>query len=182
MTELLLKSRAAEGITAQIEEAIAAAKCHKCGCLQTTVEALSGTDLGRRELAPVLERARSVFIPKRYDCIGCAVCYPALAANVFVEAFPDAGAGLDLCPTEEPEEREGWPPLPGDYQVIRYGAPVAVCTLNSEDLSNTLAARRPEGLAVVGTMHTEKSGDRAGDEEPPRESRNPVSGAVRRRH
>ena len=69
----------------QIEEAIGAAKCHKCGCLQQTVEALAGTDVGKTELALVLAKARGVFVPKKYDCIGCPVCYPAIAANAFVE-------------------------------------------------------------------------------------------------
>lgn len=145
-------------ITEQFEEAIAAAKCHKCGCLQQTVEALSNTEAGQGELAPVLAKAKSIFEPKRYDCLGCPVCYPAIAANAFAEAFPEAGAGLDLCPTEEPEARAGWPPLPGDFSVVRYGASVAVCTLNSEPLVRSLGERKPEGLAIVGTMHTENLG------------------------
>ena len=145
-------------ITDQLEEAIAAPKCHKCGCLQQTVEALAGTEAGQGELAPILTKARTVFVPKKYDCLGCPVCYPAIAANAFVEAWPEAGAGLDLCPTEEPEDRQGWPPLPGDYSVLRYGAPVAVCALNSEPLVKGLVDRKPEGLAIVGTMHTENLG------------------------
>lgn len=145
-------------ITEQLEEAIAAPKCHKCGCLQQTVEALAGTEAGHADLAPVLTKARAVFEPTKYDCLGCPVCYPAIAANAFVEAFPEAGDGLDLCPTEEPEERTGWPPLPGDYSVIRYGAPVAVCALNSEPLVKRLGEHKPEGLAIVGTMHTENLG------------------------
>ena len=151
-------STALHVITDQLEEAIGAAKCHKCGCLQQTVEALAVTEVGRAELAPVLAKARSIFVPKKYDCLGCAVCYPAIAANAFVETYPDAGAGLDLCPTEEPEERQGWPPLPGDYSVIRYGAPVAVCALNSEAIVTSLSEQKPEGLAIVGTMHTENLG------------------------
>jgi tetrahydromethanopterin S-methyltransferase subunit A len=122
------------------------------------VEALSGTEAGKNELAPILGNARSVSIPKEYDCLGCPVCYPAIAANAFVEANPDAGAGLDLCPTDEPNERAGWPTLPGDYFVVRYGAPVAACTLNSEGLAKSLADRKPDGLAIVGTMHTENLG------------------------
>lgn len=151
-------STALHVITDQLEEAIAAAKCHKCGCLQQTVEALAGTDVGKAELTPILSRARSVFVPKKYDCLGCAVCYPAIAANAFVEAYPDAGAGLDLCPTEEPEERHGWPPLLGDYSVIRYGAPVAVCALNSEVVVKGLSKQTPAGLAIAGTMRTENLG------------------------
>ena len=142
----------------QLQEAIAAPKCHQCGCLQQTVQALAKTKAGQSELADILAQTRSVFVPKKYDCLGCPVCYPAVAANAFAEAYPDAGAALDLCPTEAPEERHGWPPLPGDFAVVRYGAPVAVCTLNSGSLLKSLAADRPEGLAIVGTMHTENLG------------------------
>ena len=145
-------------ITAQLKEAIEAPKCHKCGCLQQTVEALARTEAGKGELAPILTQARNFFAPKKYDCLGCPVCYPAIAANAFGEAYPEAGAALDLCPIEEPEERRGWPPLPGDYAVIRYGAPVAVCALNSEPLVKSLAESKPEGLAIVGTMRTENLG------------------------
>ena len=141
----------------QLEEAIAAAKCHSCGCLQKTVEALAETPAaGERE--PVLARARAVFVPKQYDCLGCPVCYPAIAANAFAEEFPDVGEGLDLCPTEEPEHRVGWPPLPGEYRVVRYRASVAVCVLNSGELVEKLAERSPEELAIVGTLHTENLG------------------------
>lgn len=153
-----LTASALHVITQQLEEAISAPKCHKCGCLQQTVAALEDTEAGKRPLAPTLARARAVFAPKKYDCLGCAVCFPAIAANAFAEAFPEAGAGLDLCPTEAPEERNGWPPLPGDYAVIRHGAPVAVCTLNSEPLLKTLADRKPDGLAIVGAMRTENLG------------------------
>jgi len=62
------------------------------------------------------------------------------------------------CATEEPETRAGWPPLPGDYRVPRFQAPVAVCTLNSDTLIEALAGRRPEGLAIVGGLRTENLG------------------------
>lgn len=145
-------------ITQQMSEAIAASKCHTCGCLHKTVEALSGSEAGRNELASILETARLVLKPKQYDCLGCPVCYPAIAANAFAEAFPEVGSGPDLCSAEEPDERQGWPPLSGDYQVIRYQAPVAVCTLNSEAVAHQLGDRAPTGLAIVGTLHTENLG------------------------
>lgn len=106
-------------IQEQITEAVHAPKCHRCGCLQKTVEALSNTDAGQNELAPILEEAKSVLVPIEYDCLGCPVCYPAIAANAFAEEHPEVAAGLDLCPTEAPDERLGWPPLPGDYFVLR---------------------------------------------------------------
>ncbi len=145
-------------VTKQLSEAVAARKCHLCGCLHKTVGALAGTRAGKQELAEALSEARSVFQPKQYDCLGCPVCYPAIAANAFGEAFPDQGSGLDLCPMEEPQEQKGWPPLPGDYRIVRYHAPVAVCTLNSEGLVSRLGKTAPDGLAIAGTLHTENLG------------------------
>ena len=145
-------------IQEQIESAVAATKCHKCGCLHSTVQALSSTSAGQHELAPTLRAAEKVFVPKEYDCLGCPVCYPAIASNAFAEACAEAGAQLDICPTDPPEERSGWPPLPGSYYVLRYGAPVAVCTLNNMVLAEQLRDSAPAGVAVVGTMHTENLG------------------------
>jgi len=145
-------------INEQLTEAIAATKCHRCGCLHQTVSALADTVPGKNELASLLTQARQVLVPKKYDCLGCEVCYPAIAANAFAALYPDAGESLDLCPTEAPEARVGWPPLPGDFTVVRYVAPVAVCGLNSSMLVQHLAERRPDGLSIVGTLHTENLG------------------------
>jgi len=152
------RRRALDVIQEQLSEATAAHKCHGCGCLHQTVAALEATDVARGALAPALAEARRVFISKRYDCLGCDVCYPAIAANAFTEAYPGAGDVMELCPTEAPELRDGWPPLPGDYHVVRYGAPVAVCTLNDEGLAARLADAAPVGLAIAGTMRTENLG------------------------
>jgi tetrahydromethanopterin S-methyltransferase subunit A len=122
------------------------------------VEALGNTEAGQNELAPVLEEAKAVFVPKEYDCLACPVCYPAIAANAFAEAYPETAGGLDLCPTEAPDERLGWPPLPGDYFVLRCQAPVAVCTLNSSPIAAQLRDLAPTGLSIVGTLHTENLG------------------------
>jgi tetrahydromethanopterin S-methyltransferase subunit A len=62
------------------------------------------------------------------------------------------------CATEEPEHRDGWPPLPGDYRVVRFQAPVAVCTLNADQLIHDLADTGIEGLSAVGSLHTENLG------------------------
>ena len=152
------KSAAFHIIQEQMDSAIAAPKCHKCGCLQQTVEALSTTAEGQNELADTLNRARHVFVVQEYDCLGCPVCYPAIAANAFAEVHPEAGSKLDLCPTEEPDLRSGWPPLAGDYWVLRYSAPVAVCTLNSASLAQQIARSAMPGVAIVGTLHTENLG------------------------
>jgi len=147
-----------DGIRRQLAEAAAARKCHACGCFHETVAALAATEVGRAALSGDLARARALFLPKKYDCLGCAVCYPAVAADLFAELFPDASTPLEICPSEPVEERRGWPPLPGDYHVLRYGAPVAVCTLNSDRLASELAEIAPPCLAIVGTLHTENLG------------------------
>jgi tetrahydromethanopterin S-methyltransferase subunit A len=150
--------QALELVREQIAASISAKKCHSCGCLHDTLAALGVTDIGRTELALLLAEASAVLTPKQYDCLGCTVCYPAVAVNALADAYPDAAEHLVACPTEAPGERSGWPPLPGDYHVIRYAAPVAVCTLNSDDLTGRLAARQPSGLAMVGTLRTENLG------------------------
>ncbi|BDG06530.1 DUF4346 domain-containing protein [Anaeromyxobacter oryzae] len=144
-------------VAEQLGEATAATKCHACGCFQAAVAAFEQTEPGRTELAPALARSRETFAPRKYDCLGCEICFPAIAENAFADAFPGE-ARAPLCPTDAPVERGGWPPLPGDYRVLRYGASVAVCTLNSASLTSDLAARRPPGLAITGTLHTENLG------------------------
>ncbi len=144
-------------IETQLASATAAAKCWTCGCFHHTIDGLARTEL-RDELAPTLHAANAVVKPRTYDCLGCAVCYPALATNAFAEAFPAAAASFAACPMADVAARPGWPPLPGDFRVVRYEAPVAVCTLNSADLADRLALASPEGLAIAGTLHTENLG------------------------
>jgi tetrahydromethanopterin S-methyltransferase subunit A len=145
-------------VEARLDDAIAAAKCHACGCFQQTVRAIDAADVARDELAPVLARSRETFVAQKYDCLGCPTCFPSLAAAAFEEAFPEAGAGLDLCPTQAPTARSEWPPLPGDYVVVRAEASVAVCTLDSASIVEAIATCGVDGLAIVGTMRTENLG------------------------
>jgi len=144
-------------IAGQLAEAAEAKKCHPCGCFHSTVEALERS-AAAGQLEEPLSAARATFTESKYDCLGCQVCWPAIAANAFAEASPADEAPLEVCATSDVREREGWPPLPGDYAVVRYQAPVAVCTLNSEELRQALASSRPEGLGIVGTLHTENLG------------------------
>ena len=143
-------------------EATEAAKCRPCGCLHSTLTTLEAAaqDLPleaqplRDELALARARLRSV----EYECLGCPTCYPALAANAFAAAFPERAAATAACPTDSPEERAGWPPLPGEYRVLRYRAPVAICTLTEEELAARLADAQLTGVALVGRLHTESLG------------------------
>lgn len=144
-------------IKTELGAAMAAKKCWRCGCYQDTVNTLQASDIINASLATLLEEACSLFEPKRYDCLGCDVCWPALAQNLAAELDPTVAEGSH-CATEEPEQREGWPPLPGNYRVIRFQAPVAVCTLNSDHMIKELSDANVEGLSIVGSLQTENLG------------------------
>ena len=145
----------------QLREVAAARKCWTCGCLKSSVEGIERAIPAAEqppELSAALGQARERLAPLKYDCLGCAVCYPALAVNALAGTLAERGVDLDACPADAVSTRDGWPPLPGAYTVLRYLAPVAICTLNDEALAQTLAGRASEDVALVGTMHTENLG------------------------
>lgn len=158
----ILDSQALAEAWRWLAESSAAAKCWPCGCLHGTLISLEAAvhDLPpeAQPLRNELARARARLRPVEYECLGCPTCYPALAANAFAAACPDRAAALAACPTDLPEERAGWPPLPGEYRVLRYRAPVAICTLTDEKLTDPLAEARPVCVAIVGRLHTENLG------------------------
>ena len=129
-------SESTDRIASELAAATSAKKCHACGCFQDAVVALRQTELASSLTAP-LSKASEVFIEPRYDCLGCEICWPANVLNIAADLVDlPTGAG---CPTETPRPTDGWPTLPGDYQVIRFTAPVAVCTLHSKKLLGEIA-------------------------------------------
>ncbi|HEB85547.1 MAG TPA: DUF4346 domain-containing protein [Gammaproteobacteria bacterium] len=144
-------------LEAELRQAMTAKKCWRCGCFQDTVKALQDSEYIKASLPALLDEARKLFEPKRYDCLGCEVCWPAVAQNIAAERDPAVAEG-GHCATLEPELQQGWPPLPGDYRVIRFQAPVAVCTLNTAHLITQLSSGPVKGLAIIGNLHTENLG------------------------
>jgi tetrahydromethanopterin S-methyltransferase subunit A len=142
-------------IASELAAATSAEKCHACGCFQDAVVALQRSELAS-SLATPLSEASSVFVGRRYDCLGCEICWPANALNIAADVVDlPAGAG---CPTETPRPTDGWPTLPGDYQVLRFTAPVAVCTLHSKGLVGNVARTAARELSIVGSLQTENLG------------------------
>lgn len=138
----------------QLGEAAAAKKCWGCGCLHGSLDAIEKSIPERERpdaLQEVLGEARSKLVEKKYDCLGCEICYPPLAMNALE-------IGADACPQDEVEAREGWPPLPGGYTVLRYHAPVAICTLTDEKLAQDVAWHSHPDLAIAGALYTENLG------------------------
>ncbi len=144
-----------------LREAMAAEKCRACGCFHNLVLALGKafpSGEGPGELRKAVEAAGRCLVEQRYDCLGCEVCIPPLVLNALTRSLDEAVSDLEVCPAEKVEERRGWPPLPGAYQVLRYQAPVAVCTLTSEALAAAVVREAGAEIALVGTLHTENLG------------------------
>ena len=142
-----------EAVT-QLRQAAAAKKCWGCGCLHNSLDSIDNSvpaDRRSGDLDAALRAARDRLVPVRYECLGCDVCYPPLAMNAL-------NVDAEACPSESVEERAGWPPLPGAYTVLRYHAPVAVCTLTDEQLPREVARVAGQDVAVVGPMYTENLG------------------------
>jgi tetrahydromethanopterin S-methyltransferase subunit A len=152
------------GLTAavsRLQEAAGAKKCWTCGCLHSSLKAIDYAFRDSQppaELSEAIEAARKRLEPVGYDCLGCKVCYPALAINALAQGAAGDALDLAMCPTEAMEARDGWPPLPGAYTVLRYRASVAACTLTDEHLATAIARTAPPDVALVGTLQTENLG------------------------
>lgn len=143
----------------QLREAAAARKCWPCGCLRHSLEAIGKgvrADARSADLAEAMTEAAARLEPERYDCLGCDVCFPALAVNALNrEGF---AIEADACAAAPAAARDGWPPLPGSYRALRFNAPVAVCALTSDALATGIARSAGPEVAIVGTMQTENLG------------------------
>jgi tetrahydromethanopterin S-methyltransferase subunit A len=145
----------------QLQSATDAKKCWPCGCFHNTLAAISqNVPVSKQpiEFQNLLSIANQKLKTITYDCLGCQVCYPALAINVLNQGDTNLGVELEACPTEAVTEREGWPMLPGSYITMRYQAPVAICTLTNEQLTAELTQANREEIAIVGTLQTENLG------------------------
>jgi tetrahydromethanopterin S-methyltransferase subunit A len=96
--------------------------------------------------------------PIQYSCLGCDHCYPAVAQNAFSQAFPIHGSELADLSCEFQLSDVSWPPVVGEYVVVDKTASVAVSTLASIELTDAIARRTPNGLAIVGKTETENIG------------------------
>ena len=144
-----------ERLRAALQSATCARKCHACGCFQDAAVVLEGSALSV-DLADVLAEARATFRDREYDCIGCEICWPADALNIAADLVELPVSAV--CSTDAPARRAGWPPMPGEFEVLSFSAPVAVCTLHDLELVGAMFAARPAGLSIVGAMQTENLG------------------------
>ncbi len=152
-----------EKIRAELQAGMDLTKCRQCGCMKETLEnigaSLSSIREASAELLNQIEAWRKQMEPTRYACLGCEYCFSAVAMNLFHQAYPEAAEAQPLCCAFDVKENT-WPPVPGEYFVLCDGqsCPVAVSTLASVGLAETLANLRPKELCIVGKTETENIG------------------------
>lgn len=157
-----MRSDAVEPLTRAsglLRQAARATKCAPCGCAHQVGAAASIASQEDAGFAAAVEELRSSLIEERYECLGCPECWPAQALGILTDAglLPDDG-GAAACPADDAAERAGWPPLAGAYRVLRWRAPVAVCTLAGTGLADAVAQVAGPETAIVGTLATENLG------------------------
>jgi tetrahydromethanopterin S-methyltransferase subunit A len=160
----MAKTNLLDKIRSELREGMELPKCRQCGCMKESLERL------QRSLSSLKRKASSGFHadiahwlaqmkPIQYGCLSCDYCFPAVATNVFHQAFPEVAQ--PQTPSCAFEVTEGsWPPVAGEYHVFCEGpsCPVAVSTLASVDLAERLARVRPKELCIVGKTETENIG------------------------
>jgi len=147
----------------ELATAIVLPKCQKCGCMESALKNFTGVlpTIGSDDaiaLSEIISDSLKKMQPVQYACLGCEVCYPAVAQNVFSQAFPDHSQTAAELSCEFRVQDENWPPVVGEYFVLDQASPVAVSTLASIDLAEALARHKPDGLAIVGKTETENIG------------------------
>ncbi len=153
---------AIENIRSELSKGMALPKCKKCGCMKEALEALASS-LSSIPSGASLRRAVEVWLeqmqPTKYTCLGCAHCFPAEAMNALDRTFPEVQHVSPLSCSFE-ATNQSWPPVVGEYSAFCDGpsCPVAVSTLGSIVLAETLASNRPKELCIVGKTETENIG------------------------
>ncbi len=157
-----------------INQGMALDKCHKCGCMLAALtmaeQACSSSDSrAAKALVKAIQDYEAQMEPIEYDCLGCKVCLGAEATRRIAETFGDSvlECGTGTCAPHSPEgmtvcsvppAKTSWPPYPGDYVVGNPSGSIAVCTLASHDLPNSLMASGEPGIAISGRCDTENIG------------------------
>lgn len=151
-------------IQSELQEGMGLPKCRKYGCMKESLENLQIALLSLQveassSLIENIQQWQEQMEPIRYACLGCEYCFPAVAMNVFHQAFPKVGESQALSCAFEVSEHK-WPPAAGEYYAFcdGPGCPVAVSTLASVELAERLAHVRPRELCIVGKTETENIG------------------------
>ena len=166
--------KSSSGVMEPIDQGMALEKCHKCGCMLAALtmaeHAFSTSESpATKALVKPIHDYKAQMEPIAYDCLGCKVCLGAEATRMIAETFGDSVSecGTSTCAPLPPKgaticsitpAKTSWPPYPGDYVVGDPSGSIAVCTLASHDLPNSLMASGEPGIAISGKCDTENIG------------------------
>ena len=164
----------------ELAEATAAKKCHACGCFQAAVAAFEQTEAGGASSRPFRQRAMETFAPRKYDCLGCEVCFPAVAENAFADAFPGE-ARAPLCPTDAPRSAPAGRRSQATTVVVRHARRSRSARLTARRSRRSSPAGEPGASPSRHAPHREPR-HRAHRPERAREPERPVPRPLRRGH
>ncbi len=140
-------------------------KCRTCRCFYDMLlefrEVLKKEKTGGELAARLEEVIKQSEVT--HNCLGCDPCYPVPLSNVLSEmtGSPTAACGTICKPASMKLMRlsPSWPVEQGEYIVGRKTLPVAISTLGSDDLTESLTAKLgKENFSIIGKTHTENIG------------------------
>lgn len=149
-------------VFSELQRGMRLAKCRKCGCMHTTLENLRTAlpkikEADAKELLNNVKEWKKGLEPMAYSCFKCKFCIPPEAMSLLTAKYPSiTSSTLSTCEFEV--NKTIWPPVAGEYTVLKKSAPVAVSTLSSDKLSEDLVKRKPAGLCITGKTETENIG------------------------
>lgn len=160
----MTERNAMDKILTELQEGMSLAKCKKCGCMREALTNLKAVlpslkSQGSDNLLANVENWLKQLEETKYSCLGCEHCFPAQVTNILIQAFPEtAKVPSSACGFEVREQT--WPPVVGEYFALcdNPDCAVAVSTLASVELAETIARMKPKGLCIVGKTETENIG------------------------
>ena len=88
MNDTLIAPTASASVEAELRLAMEHPKCRRCGCYQEAIRSFDNSPTLKASLPGLIEEALTLFEPVRYDCLGCDICWPAVASNAAAEIDP----------------------------------------------------------------------------------------------
>ncbi|MCL4476206.1 MAG: DUF4346 domain-containing protein [Nitrospirae bacterium] len=150
----------------EIERISEIEKCLTCQCFYDTLMEFKEI-LEKEKLDVALKERLSRLIEKSkvtHDCLGCEPCYPVPISNALHEMSGMAVKSIcsPVCrpaPIKLIMKAPAWPVEQGEYIIGQKTSPVAISTLGSDELPESITAKLGKaGFAIIGKTHTENIG------------------------
>jgi tetrahydromethanopterin S-methyltransferase subunit A len=140
-------------------------KCRTCQCFHDMLlefKELLKKRAGSRDFEVRLEGIMKI-AEVTHNCLGCDPCYPVPISNVICEmgggSAASSGPVCQPAPIQILSMTPPWPVEQGEYVIGQKGSPVAISTLGSDDLPDSLAVKLgKERFSIIGKTHTENIG------------------------